>query len=227
MILGLIFGLALFIVLAIFVDNYISFMNMDPAIYHTFTLMAVVQLFFVFVNNMITEKMYFQNRDKLGNLCNLGFIVLNLLTVVITALITKNQIVICLVNLISLCVYVGVWFSLTIKKFKFDFNIIKNFRYESIYIISHLFMFIVYLFGYSTAFSFGAEFVIALNFVNLITDPQWDALDAIGKIAKIEISNSNYNYKKALQHSALVTTFYVSTSIILFFSLFKLYNALC
>ena len=86
-------------------------------------------------------------------------------------------------------------------------------------------MLIVYLFGYSAAFSFGTEYVVALNLVNLITDPQWDALDAVNKIAKIEISNSNYNYKKALKHSAVITLFYIATSVILYFSLFKVYNA--
>lgn len=225
MFLGLVFAIIIFSLVAIFVDNYICFMNMSAQIYRTFTLMSIGQLFFTFINNLITEKIYFQNKDKLANFCSVGFIVLNLLSVVITTLITKNQLTICLTNLICLFVYVCVWFGLTFKKFKFNFNPLKNFKYESLSVISSFFMLIVYLFGYSTAFSFGTEYVVALNLVNLITDPQWDALDAISKIAKIEISNSNYNYKKALKCSAAITLFYVATSVILFFSLFKIYNA--
>ena len=70
-------------------NNYISFMNMDAGIYRNFTLMAIGQLFLGFVCNIVTEKLYFENKDKYANLCSLGFIILNLLTVVITSLIKK------------------------------------------------------------------------------------------------------------------------------------------
>ena len=225
MLLGVIVGIIILGLVAFFVNEYLAFMNVSSEIYRTFTLMAIGQLFFTFVNNLTTEKLYFKDEDKKANLCNLGFIILNLLSVVITALITKNQLIICLTNLGCLFVYSCVWFVLTFKKFKFNFNPIKNLKYESVTLVSNLFMLIVYLFGYSTAFSFGSEFIVTLNFVNLITDPQWDAVEAINKIAKIEISNSNYNYKKALIKSTVITLFYIATSIILFFSLFKVYNA--
>lgn len=224
MLLGLIFGIIVFGLVAFFVDGYISFMNMLPEIYHWFTLMAIGQLFFTFINTLVTEKLYFKNNDKKANFCNIGFIVINFLSVILTSIITKNQMAICITNLACLCVYVCVWLGLTFKKFKFNFNPLKNFKYESICLISNMFMLIVYLFGYRSAFSFGAEYVVSLNFVNLITDPQWDAVDAISKIAKIEISNSTYNYKKALRNSCAITIFYVATSIILFFSLSKVYN---
>ncbi len=182
------------------------------------------QIFFSFVIPMLTEKMYFKDKNLKANLCKVGFIVLSLLTVVITALITKNQIIIVLVNLISLFVYCAVWFGYTIKKFKFDFTILKNFKYESSDILSQTLMFIIYLIGYRRAFSFGAEYVVALNFVNLVIDPQWDALGEIKTIAKIDISNSEYNYRKALKNSCIVNMFYMGTSLILFFSLFKAYH---
>lgn len=60
--------------------------------------------------------------------------------------------------------------------------------------------------------------------MNLITDPLWDALIAINKIAKIDISQSNYNYKRALRNSGIVTAFYGGLGIMLFFSLFQVYH---
>lgn len=223
-ILGLIFSTITFTLLAVFVDDYITFMNMSPEIYRNFTLMSFGELFLSFVLSMLTEKMYFKDQDKKANLCTIGFIVLNFATVVLTALITKNQLVIVLVNFVSLFVYVLVWFCLTIKKFKFDFNIIQNFKYESLYTLGNVLMLVTYLFGYSSVFSFGGEYVVALNFVNLITDPQWDALEAMDKIAKIDISNSEYNYKKALKNSAVISSTYCLSSIVLFFALFKTYK---
>ena len=56
--LQLIFGIIIFSLVAIFVDNYISFMNMDAGIYRNFTLMAIGQLFLGFVCNIVTEKLY-------------------------------------------------------------------------------------------------------------------------------------------------------------------------
>ena len=223
-ILGLIFSTITFTLLAVFVDDYITFMNMSPEIYRNFTLMSFGELFLSFVLSMLTEKMYSKDKDKQANLCTIGFIALNFATVVLTALITKNQLIIVLVNFVSLFVYVLVWFCLTVKKFKFDFNIIQNFKYESLYTLGNVLMLVTYLFGYSSVFSFGGEYVVALNFVNLITDPQWDALEAMDKIAKIDISNSENNYKKALKNSAVISSTYCLSSIVLFFALFKTYK---
>ncbi len=225
-ILGLIFGVITFGLVSIFVDNYITFMNMDAKIYKIFTLMAIGQLFLSFVNNMISEKLYFENKDKQANLCNIGFILLNFLTVTISALITKIQLAILLTNLVVLLIYVVVWFAFTLKKLKFDFNILKNFRYESLTIVGEIFMLIIYLFGFRKAFSFGEEYYTAISFINLITDPLWDSLFVINKIAKIDLSQAKYNYKKALKYSAIITIFYLTIGIILFFSLFKIYNVI-
>ncbi len=85
-------------------------------------------------------------------------------------------------------------------------------------------MFIIYFVGFSRAFGFGEQYILALNLVNLITDPVWDALGAIPKIAKIDISQSRFNYKKALKYSAIITGIYTLVCIVLFFSLSKLYD---
>lgn len=225
MVLGLLFGIAIFAIIAVFVDKYIAFMNMEANIYRNFTLMAIGQLFLSYVCNLVTEKLYFENKDKFANFCSLGFMILNLLTVCITALITKNQIIILAVNLSALFVYVAVWFAINLKKFKFDFSIIKNFRYESMSIVGEIFMLIIYLFGFRLAFSFGQEYYIALSFINLITDPIWDAVVAIPKIAKIDISQSCFNYRKALKMSAAISIFFIAVGIVCFFSLFKVYKA--
>lgn len=222
--LGLVSATIIFVIVAVFVDKYILFMNMEPDIYRNFTLMAIGQLFFTFVINVIAEKLYFENKDRKANLCNLGFVLLNLITVVITVLITKNQLIILLVNLSSLCLYCAILLGFTFKKFKFTFNLKKNFKFASLDVINSLIMFMIYLIGYRRAFAFGAEFIAALNLVNLITDPLWDALVAINKIAKIDISQANYNYRRALRNSGIITACYGGFGIILFFSLFQVYH---
>ena len=51
-------------------------------------------------------------------------------------------------------------------------------------------------FGLSNALEFGEKYAIALNFVALITDTQWDAFDSISTVAKIDISKKKFNYKE-------------------------------
>lgn len=224
MILGVIFGLVVFTLITVFIDNYIVFMNFDPNVFHFFAIMSVGQLFFSFVISVVAEKLYFENKDKTANICKLGFIILNFATVIFTTLLTHNQITIVCVNLCCLAVYSLVYFILHIKKFHFDFSIFKNFKYESLVIFDQLFMIIIYLFGLSRVSDFGFEYIAALNLVTLITDPSWDALDAINKIAKIDISQSKYNYKKALKNSGIITAGYIVCSAILFFALFQTYH---
>lgn len=226
MILGAIVGVVIFTVVAVFIDNYIEFMNMSPNFFKTFTLMAVGQLFCNYICSIVTEKLYFENNDKLGNFCMLGFIFLNLLTVVVTALITSNQTIILLVNFISLIIYVSIWFCFNVAELKFNFNALKNFRFESINILGDFFMLLIYLFGFRRAFGFGIEYYTAISFINLITDPLWDGQSAINQIAKIDISQHTFNYKKAIRRSAVVTMFFISIGTILFFTLFKVYNVI-
>lgn len=224
MILGILFGLIVFLMPVIFVDGYMQFMNVDIEFYRTFTLMSFGQLFFSYVIGVIAEKLYYKNDDKKANWCNIGFIVLNVVTVSVTALITKTQWIIATVNLSALLIYSVTWLALNLRKFHLDFSIKKNIRYESMYMFGDLLLFIIYLIGLKRVFGFGAEYSIALNFVALVTDPQWDAIGTIAKISKIDISQCKYNYKTGLKNTSAVIMFYICTSVILFFSLASIYD---
>ena len=56
--------------------------------------------------------------------------------------------------------------------------------------------FIIFLFGLSNALEYGEKYAVALNFVALITDTQWDSFEAISTVAKIDISRRKFNYKE-------------------------------
>ena len=43
---------------------------------------------------------------------------------------------------------------------------------------------------------FGEKYTVALNFVALITDTQWDSFESISTVAKIDISKNEFNYKE-------------------------------
>ena len=225
MFLGLTIGIIVFGIIIAFVDKFIMFMNMDAEIYKTFTIMAIGQLFFTFVNGLVTEKLYFENKDKIANTLSIVYILINMASVLISALCTKDQWLILSINLTALFVYCFFVFIFNLKKFKFNFSFVSNLKYSSNTIIDAVLMLVIYLFGYSVVFSFGAEYIITINLVNMITDPIWDGFEAVGKIAKIELSQGTYNYKKAIAGSSAITAMYYVVALTLFFSLANVFGA--
>ena len=220
----LILSFAIFGLVALFVDDYIAFMNLEVNIYRELALYAIANLFLQLMFALIMEKLYFENKEKSANLHSLLFNLLAFISLIVPALITPNLTIIISIALSVSFIYILSLYIWQFKKFKFDFNILTNFKYESATLLDALFMLIIYLFGFRNAFSYGEEYVIAINFVALITDAQYDGLSAISTVAKIEIAEDNYLYKKALARSFVLGLIANLISIILFFSLFNVYN---
>ncbi len=224
MTLGIIIGGIIFGLLSIFIDSYIEFMNMDPEKYRAFTLYTVISLYIHMIFAFILEKLYFEDKEKIANIHSWIFNVINTLVLVGVSLVTKNVNTIINIALIAITLYVVGMLVWQYKKFKFDFNILSNFRYESLSIITNLFMFVIYLFGFSTAFEFGEEYIIAINFVTLITDSQWDSMVAIKTGAKIDISKGVYNYKESIKTASSFTGICALSSILMFVTLYQFYG---
>ena len=225
MIFGVLFSLVIFGVLSVFSDNYVLFMNMDVKVFGIFTRFFMLQSFAWFVFQLLLEKLYFEDKDKEANTHAILFYVLSFVCLIGCSLITKNEKIITGVSLAFLYIYTIVLFCLKIKKFKFKWDFYKNIKYDSVSLCSNVLFFITYFVGYSNAFEAGEKYVVAINLVNLVTDPQWDALGAIGKIAKIDLSRDDYNFKSAIKKSMILTMLYVASSTILFFSLYNTYGA--
>ncbi len=224
MTLGIFVGAIVFGLLALFIEPYIKFMSMDVAFYKNFAIYSVLQLFIQLVFSFVLEKLYFEEKDKLASTHSMIFNILNFAVLILTSLITKNQIIIISVTLAVIALYVVGLLCWQYKKFRMDFNILSNFKYESMSICTRIFMFITYFFGLSNAFQAGAEYIAAINFVSLITDTQWDVQDAVSTVAKVDLSNNKYNAKKSLIDAVLFTIILTSSSLVLFFSLYQVFN---
>ncbi len=225
MTLGIFVGAVVFGLIVVFIEPYINFMSMDVAFYKNFAIYSVLQLFVQLVFSFVLEKLYFEEKDKLASIHSMIFNSLNFAVLILTSIITKNQIIIISVTLVVISLYTVGLLIWQYKKFKMDFNILTNFKYESMSICSKIFMFITYFFGLSNAFSVGAEYIVAINFVALITDTQWDVQDAISTVAKVDIAKDKYNFKQSLINSVFFTLILISSSVILFFALYQVYNA--
>ncbi len=211
----------IFSICAVFTNNYIQFMHMEVETFKIFGLYTIIQFGLYSSFNMLMEKLYFEGKEKRANLLVLIFNLINLVCLIVTALITKNQIVIICVALTALFIYVVVLYILNFQKFKFDFKPLLNFKYGSSEIMEDILYLCIYLFGFSNAFQFGPEYITAINFAALITDPMWDASNAIGKIAIIDISNNEFNFKKSMKRSAILCGIFLAYTFVFTFALFK------
>lgn len=224
LVIGIVLGAIVFGVITIFIEPYIKFMNMDVETYKDFSIYSVVSLYIQLIFSFILEKLYFEDKEKIANIHSWIFNLLNSVVLVGLSLFTKNTSIIIIATLAVITLYVIGLLIWQFKKFKFSFNILNNFKYESLSIITNTFMFIIYLFGFSNAFEFGEKYILAINFVTLITDAQWDALVAIKTSAKIDISKGDYNYKKSIRNSFYFVIICIISSLIMFVSLFDLYD---
>lgn len=112
------------------------------------------------------------------------------------AILLKNKIQMVVITLLAIAVYTVFVTVKQYRKFRFKINVINCFKYESVDISNSILFFLIFLFGLSNALQFGEKYVLALNFVALITDVQWDSFESIKTVAKIDISKEEFNYKK-------------------------------
>ncbi|CDE14673.1 unknown [Clostridium sp. CAG:470] len=210
---GTVVGLIIFGLFAINAKKYVEFMNIDFEIYKEFAVYSILQLYIQSVFSFVLEKLYFDGEEKKANKYCIQLNLLNFIVLIITAIFTKNKMIIAGITLMAIFVYVLVVAIKQYKKFKFELHIIKYIKYESVEIANNILFFLIFLFGLSNAMEFGEKYTVALNFVALITDTQWDSFEAISTVAKIDISKNEFNYKEHRNNAykldviLMVTTF--------------------
>ena len=191
---GTIIGFIVFGLFALNLKSYIKFMNLDYEIYKEFALYSVIQLYIQLLFAFVLEKLYFEGKEKKANKYCIQLNLLNFVVLILSAIFIKNKISIIIITLLSIFIYTLAILIKQYRKFKLEIHIIKYIRYESVEIANNLLFFLIYLFGLSNALEYGEKYTVALNFVALITDTQWDSFDAIATVAKIDISKNKFNY---------------------------------
>ena len=81
-----------------------------------------------------------------------------------------------------------------------------------------------YLFGISNAASYGIKYMVAMNFVALITDTQWDGFDAISTVAKIDIARGNFNYKEQRNNAYKLLSILITSVLVLFIIMYPFHK---
>ena len=224
LILGTIVSIIIFTVILLNVDNYISFMNMDISTYKNFTIYSILQLFICLEFAMMQDKLYYEEKNKLANKHSLVFNLLNFILLIGTSLITKNQIIIIATTLIPLAIYTLYIYIKNSDKFKFNINVLKCIKYDSVELFNNIAFFLIFLFGLSNALEYGEMYATALTFIALITDTQWDTFDAIKEAATIDISKRKFNYIEHRNNAYKLLGVLFGTSLIMFVLLYGFYD---
>ncbi len=223
-ILGSIIGAILLGCIAINIDKYIVFMNMDIDTYKIFGIYAVIQMFFQLLLNLSLCKLYFNDENKRANKYSFLFNLINFLSLIIMSLVTKVQIEIVLVSVICMSIFVTIMMFRILKRTKFRINIINCIKYDSVYLFAEISMFVIYLFGLKNSFNFGEKYILATSFATLITDTQWDIAYAIKTAAQIDITKKEFSYKEHMKNSRKLVYLLIVSSIIMGMILYPSYR---
>lgn len=224
LVLGTIVSIIIFTVILLNVDNYISFMNMDISTYKNFTIYSILQLFICLEFAMMQDKLYYEEKNKLANKHSLVFNLLNFILLIGTSLITKNQVIIIATTLIPLAIYTLYIYIKNSNNFKFNINVLKCIKYDSVELFNNIAFFLIFLFGLSNALEYGEMYATALTFIALITDTQWDTFDAIKEAATIDISKRKFNYIEHRNKAYKLLGILFGTSLMMFAFLFGFYD---
>ena len=224
MTIGIIVGFIVFGLFALNVRRYIEFMNMNYEMYKEFALYSIIQLYIQLIFSFVLEKLYFEGKEKKANKYCIQLNILNFIVLILSAIFIKDKVSIIIITVASILIYTLIVTIKQYKKFKLDIHIIKYIKYESVEISNNILFFLIFLFGLSNALEFGEKYTIALNFVALITDTQWDSFDAISTVAKIDISQGKFNYKEHRNNAYKLLGILISTVFAMLLISYKFYE---
>lgn len=201
------------------VDSYIFLMSMDRVIYHEYCIYAITWMYFSFIMAIVTQKLYFKNENVKANKINILFNVANFISIICLSIVAKNNVAIFITLAIDLCIMLIVLIK-NIEITKLVFKAGKSIKYSSFSLFRNVTMFITYLIGFKTSFSFGTAYLATINVESLTTDTQWDILYSVDTVSKIDMANNKFDYKESLRNAYKLTFMLISSSIVMNLVLF-------
>lgn len=214
MLVGLVLSIVVFGLVALHVDDYIVFMNMDVAIYRNFTLYAILVLGLQTVFSFVLDKLYYEGQNARANRYSFGFNFLSFASLIGVAMFTKSQVQIIAVSLVIMTVYTFAVFLRNFHPERFRLNILHCIKYDSVDLASAVIYLLIFLFGFSSSFAYGENFTLALTFATLITDTQWDTLKAIKITSKIDLSRKDFDFVRHVKNAyKLLAILFASTAL--------------
>lgn len=221
---GTIISTIIFALIAINASKYIDFMNMDKSIYMTFCRYSIVQILLQTILELVLTKLYYLEENKKANRISILFNLINFTILIVTALITKNQLVTSVVTLFVLVIFILTLLFKYMGKVDFKLNLKSCLKYDSVSLACSVLFFLIYLFGFSNSFAFGDKYVVAITFATLVTDLQWDVTAAIKTVAKIDIVKNKFDYNYHFRNTVKLISMLIFSVLLMSVCLYPIYK---
>ncbi|MCT4613136.1 MAG: hypothetical protein N4A47_07185 [Clostridia bacterium] len=223
-VIGIVVGTIMWALMLMNVDNYMHFMNVSGATYKLFLTYAIAQMFLQYVLRIVLMKLYYEGDNIRANNYTVKFNALNFFILISSILLTNNYITAVIITLVAMSIYTLFVCVKVFEKFKFNFNLTNALKYDSLDLFSNFSMFVIYMVGVNNIMQYGKEYVVAITFVTLITDTQWDISDAVTVVAKIDISQNKFILKKHIKNAYKLLSILLMSTIIMLLVLFRYYD---
>lgn len=223
---GSVFATVFFGLMCVFSSKYISFMQMDESVYLTFCRYSILQILLQTILQLVLTKLYYLEQNSKANKLVICFNAINLALIVCLSLITKNQLIITLVTISTLALFVLAVLikNINIKNINLKIHILSQIKYDITSVVSYVMFFIIYFFGFSNSFAFGEQYVVAITFATFVTDVQWDMVESIKTVAKIDISKNKMDLKQHIKNSFKLISLLISMTIIMSLIAYPIYK---
>lgn len=207
------------LVLVLNADIYINIMSMDINIYHNFCIYSMIWMYLSFIMQVITQKLYYETKNKESNKINLVFNLTNFFLIIVSTSFLKDYIAIAITLIIDFIIVMILLFK-NYKKSKFCLKFKENVKYSSFSIIENIGLFFIYGIGFGNSFSYGEKYMAAINFESLTTDTQWDMLCSVDTASKIDLAKNKFNYKESLKNAYKLLIVLIGTVLIMNITLY-------
>ncbi len=220
---GIIFSIISFGLILINIKYYINFMGINVS--NCFVIYAIIQIFLQTILNFVIVKLYYENKNKVANKYSIIFYLLNFVCILLTSLIFKKKLYIIIPTVFALSIFIIYILIKSYKKFKLKLNLLSWIKFDSVRLVDNIFLGLGYFFGIGIAVNFGESYALAMTFVALITDTQWDIVNSsIPEVAKIDISKKVFDYKTHLKNAYKLMSIILISIIILLLTLYRYYD---
>lgn len=221
---GTVISTIIYVLIAINVSRYIEFMNMDKNIYMTFCKYSVIQILLQLILELVLTKLYYLDENKKANKISILFNFINFIVLILTAIITKSQLITSVVTLSVLTIFIIILLFKYMGKIDFKLNLKNCLKYDPVSLVHSILFFLIYLFGFSNSFAFGEKYVVAITFATLVTDLQWDVTAAVKTVAKIDIVKNKFDYDYHLKNAVKLIIILISSVLLMSICLYPIYK---
>lgn len=225
---NLLFGtiiVGLFTILIVFnIDEYIRIMSMDVSVYHNFGIYSVIQIYFSFLIQIFSQKLYYENKNNSANKMNITYHLLSFSSIIIFSIIAQSEMYAIVVSLIIQFLMICYVFVLYFRFSKWNICFIDNVRFTSFGLLDNLSMFLIYGIGFGNSFSYGTKYLNAINFEALTTDAQWDVLTSVDTAARIDLAKDQFNYRETIKNAYKLLVLLIGSILLMNFILYWYYT---